>query len=100
MYPLKKPRGIEKQPSVRLDNTISKTFTVLEIEAQDRFGLLYRIARCLSDHGVNIVSARLATRIDRASDTFYITHRSGEKINDPVKIAETTSALAGAISAE
>jgi [protein-PII] uridylyltransferase len=100
MYPLKKPRGIEKQPSVRLDNTISKTFTVLEIEAQDRFGLLYRIARCLSDHGVNIVSARLATRIDRASDTFYITHRSGEKIIDPVKIAETTSALAGAISAE
>jgi [protein-PII] uridylyltransferase len=99
-YPLKKPRGMEKQPSVRLDNTISNTFTVLEIEAQDRFGLLYRIARCLSDHDVNIVSARLSTRIDRASDTFYITQRSGEKINDPAKIDETTAALTKAIAAE
>jgi [protein-PII] uridylyltransferase len=98
MYPPKKSREIEKQPIVRLDNNISSAYTVLEIEAQDRFGLLYRITRCLSNLSVNIASARLSTRIDRAIDTFYVTTGSGEKINEPGLLASLASALTLAMS--
>ncbi len=100
MYPPKKPRVMGKKPSVRIDNDISPSFTVLEIEAQDRLGLLYRMARCLSDLGVNIVSARLSTRIDRAIDTFYLTTATGERIIDPSAITSLTEALERAVSPE
>jgi [protein-PII] uridylyltransferase len=100
MYPPKKTRGVEKRPSVRIDNDISTAYTVLEIEAQDRFGLLYRIARCLSNCSVNIASARLSTRIDRAIDTFYITAGTGEKINDPSLIDSLSRTLTIVLSGE
>jgi [protein-PII] uridylyltransferase len=100
MYPPKKPRSIEKQPLVRIDNEISTACTVLEIEARDRFGLLYRIARCLSNLGVNIASARLSTRVDRAIDTFYLTDASGKRISDTSRIALISGALVQAVSAE
>jgi|WetSurMetagenome_2_1015567.scaffolds.fasta_scaffold00148_7 [protein-PII] uridylyltransferase len=86
LYPPRKERGGRKEPTVRMDNSLSNAFTVLEIEAQDRFGLLYRIARCLSGLGINIVSARLSTRVDRAVDTFYVNRRDGAKILDTVEI--------------
>jgi [protein-PII] uridylyltransferase len=82
MYPPKKNRGTAITPSVKLDNNTSQLFTVLEIEAQDHFGLLYRITRVLSNHNINIVSARLSTRIDRAVDVFYLTDNSGQKLLD------------------
>jgi [protein-PII] uridylyltransferase len=100
MYPPKKTRALEKQPSVRFENGISPAFTVLEIEAQDRMGLLYRMARCLSDLGVNIVSARLSTRIDRAIDTFYVTDRQAGKIDDPALLVSISETLTSVLSAE
>lgn len=100
MYPLKKSRGIEIRPSVRIDNRISNAYSVLEIEAQDRFGLLYRIARCLSNLGVNIATARLSTRIDRAIDTFYVTTGSGAKINDQILLDSLSKTLTMVLSDE
>ncbi len=97
MYPQKKARTIQRSPSVQINNEISKLYSVLEIEAQDRFGLLYTIARSLSNHNVNIVSARLSTRIDRALDSFYITNKDGNKIESPSSIADLTSAIISSI---
>jgi [protein-PII] uridylyltransferase len=100
MYPPKKPRSVDKQPSVRIDNEISTAYTVLELEAPDRFGLLFRMARSLTNLKVNIASARLSTRVDRAIDTFYLTDSSGAKISDPSRIALISDALVQAVSAE
>lgn len=100
MYPLKKTRGIERKPTVRIDNQISTTFSVLEIEAQDKFGLLYRMARCLSNLKINIVSARLSTRVDRAVDTFYVRSESGDKITDSLFLTSLSTTLVQAISDE
>ncbi len=100
LYPPKKGRGMQKEPIVRIDNSLSKEFTVLEIEAQDRFGLLFRIARCLSSLDLNIVSARLSTRVDRAIDTFYVNENQGSKILDETRIARITTDLLAAISRE
>jgi [protein-PII] uridylyltransferase len=100
LYPPKKERSTQKEPIVRIDNELSNNFTVLEIEAQDRFGLLFRIARSLSSLGVNIVSARLSTRVDRAVDTFYVTGGSGSKIVDKEQIERIEKELIGAMSRE
>jgi [protein-PII] uridylyltransferase len=100
LYPPKKERGMAQDPSVHIDNSLSNVFTVLEVEAQDRFGLLFRIARCLSSLGVNIVSARLSTRVDRAIDTFYVNGNNGSKILAGEKIDSIRSSLLGAMSRE
>jgi [protein-PII] uridylyltransferase len=65
---------------VRLNNTDSPHYTIVEIDTADNFGLLHRIAHCFSENRVNIVSARLSTRNDQAVDVFYVTDSSGKKI--------------------
>jgi [protein-PII] uridylyltransferase len=92
-YPPRKTRGTPIATKVRFDNDMSKEWSVIELEARDRFGLLYRIARCLSSHHVNIVFARLATRIDLAVDTFYVTGPQGGKITDEAMISGITDDL-------
>ena len=45
---------------------------MLEVKCPDRVGLLYMITHTLSAHGLDIGSARIATEIDQAYDTFYV----------------------------
>ncbi len=68
---------------VVLDNHLSDTHTVMEVKCPDRVGLLYLITRTLSREGLDISSARIATEIDQAFDAFYVTDRSGRKVEDP-----------------
>ncbi|HEY4372623.1 MAG TPA: [protein-PII] uridylyltransferase [Burkholderiales bacterium] len=44
----------------------------LAVTAGDRPGLLYRIARVLGDHGVDIITAKITTLGERAEDVFLI----------------------------
>ena len=46
---------------------------IVEIQATDQIGLLYRIAKAIYDHGFNIDFARISTELDVAVDTFHIT---------------------------
>ncbi|MEY3001053.1 MAG: hypothetical protein RL648_1267, partial [Verrucomicrobiota bacterium] len=59
---------------VRVDvyHELSLRRTIIEIEANDEIGLLYEIARTISDHGFDITFARIATERKVAVDTFYI----------------------------
>ena len=54
---------------------------MLEIKCPDRLGLLYQITGTLAALGLDIVSARIATEIDQALDTFYVQDRKGDKID-------------------
>jgi [protein-PII] uridylyltransferase len=83
--------------SVIIDNSASDGCSVLEIEAPDRFGLLHRIAQTLGRFEVNIVSARILTRIDRAVDVFYITDGKGCKIDGAEKQQAITRLLQEAL---
>ncbi len=67
---------------VAVDNDLSDTHTVIEVKCPDRVGLLYLITRTLSQAGLDIGSARIATEIDQAFDAFYVTDRQGRKIED------------------
>ena len=57
--------------------------TVVEVTATDRPGVLARIAVALSEGGVSLHSARIATFGERVEDLFYVTDRSGEPLAAP-----------------
>ena len=82
-YPPAPLRIASPQPSNRVlvDNQASPLYTIVEIDTPDNFGLLHKIARCFSNSRINIISARLSTRIDQAVDVFYITNEQGQKIS-------------------
>jgi [protein-PII] uridylyltransferase len=71
------------RPRVIVDNRLSDDDTVIEIKCADRLGLLYLITRTLSSEGLDIASARIATEIDQAYDTFYVHDRAGRKLVEP-----------------
>jgi UTP:GlnB (protein PII) uridylyltransferase len=56
-------------------------------------GLLYAITRTLSAHGLDIGSARIATEIDHAYDTFYAADRRGGRVEDDGAIFRLREAL-------
>ncbi|HWP83548.1 MAG TPA: ACT domain-containing protein, partial [Terriglobia bacterium] len=69
-----------KGPKLSLNNEISDHCTVLEILAEDRLGLAYSMASCLTQMGLNIVFAKLATEKTMAFDVFYLTDEAGGKL--------------------
>ena len=70
------------EPSVRFDNRTSEQHTVIDLEAEDRVGLLFRLSSCLYDLGVDIALAKIATERGAAVDTFYVVERGNGKITD------------------
>ncbi|MBI3634762.1 MAG: [protein-PII] uridylyltransferase [Candidatus Rokubacteria bacterium] len=74
-------RTVPAPPKVSVDNELSDAYTVVEIKCPDRLGLLYLITRALATLGLDIASARIATEIDQAFDTFYVHDREGRKVD-------------------
>jgi [protein-PII] uridylyltransferase len=59
-------------PNVGVYHELSLHHTIIEIQCEDRIGLLYRVAKAIFDHGFDISFARIATERGVAMDTFYI----------------------------
>ncbi|MFI5375997.1 MAG: [protein-PII] uridylyltransferase [Candidatus Rokuibacteriota bacterium] len=89
--------GVAGPPKISLDNQLSDSHTVLEVKCPDRVGLLYVITRTLSAHGLDIASARIATEIDQAYDTFYLTDRQGRRLEDEAAMARVRESLEDAL---
>lgn len=68
---------------IRLDNDTSETRTILEIETEDRLGLLYFIAQTLAELELDITTARICTEKGAAIDNLYIHELGGGKILSP-----------------
>jgi [protein-PII] uridylyltransferase len=83
--------------SLHFDNEISETRTALEIETEDRVGLLHVIALALASLRVDISAAKIFTEKGAALDTFYIRELDGSKIFDPVRQADIERAVRAAI---
>ena len=60
-------------------------------------GLLYLITRTLSAAGLDIASARIATEIDKAFDTFYVTDADGQKVASEAAMSRVREALEDAL---
>ena len=74
-------------PEVQIDNTLSSLYTVLQVSALDRLGLLYDVTAQLSKLNLNIASAHIVTFGEKAVDSFYVTDLTGLKITAPARQA-------------
>jgi [protein-PII] uridylyltransferase len=86
------------RPKISVDNRLSDTDTVVEVKCPDRLGLLYLITRTLSALGLDIASARIATEIDQALDTFYVHDREGRKLDEPAGTERLREAIEAALT--
>ncbi|MDA0220323.1 MAG: ACT domain-containing protein, partial [Proteobacteria bacterium] len=86
-------------PRVLIDNKASTKHTVIEITARDRLGLLYDLAQALTDLGLSIVTARVATYGERAVDAFYVRDAFGLKVTHETKLADIRKKLLALIVA-
>lgn len=66
-------------------DTDGKEQTIIEVYAPDTFGLLYRIAGEISLFGLNVVFAKIATRVDGVVDSFYVVDAEGKPFVDAEK---------------
>jgi [protein-PII] uridylyltransferase len=87
----------QARPKIAIDNRLSDEYTVIEVKSPDRLGLLYLITRTLSALDLDIASARIATEIDQALDTFYVLDRRGHRLEDPEAIERVRAALEQAL---
>ena len=71
----------EKIPTtIHIDNAISETQTVIDLQTEDRVGLLYTISQTLHELELNISVAKISTEKGAATDSFYVTDQLGRKI--------------------
>lgn len=75
--------GQRPPAKVVIDPDASDNFTVIEVYAVNRPGLLYDITRTLSDFGINTFRAKIGTKADQVVDVFYVLDHQGLKIEDP-----------------
>jgi [protein-PII] uridylyltransferase len=72
---------------VEVDNDVAQHFTVLDVYAQDRVGVLFAITNTLFHLGLSIHLAKITTNVDQVLDVFYVTDAHGRKIHDEVQLA-------------
>ena len=73
----------ERIPTViYFDNETSQKRTVIDIETEDRIGLLYVISQALNELDLDISLAKIITEKGAAIDTFYVAEIDGAKITD------------------
>jgi [protein-PII] uridylyltransferase len=82
---------------VRLDNSTSDRFTIVDVFASDRMGLLYTISRTLFEQGLSVSLAKIGTYLDQVVDVFYVTDQSGQKVEDEQQLHRIRQALLTAI---
>jgi len=68
--------------SVRITNRESDFFTIVDVSAYDRLGLLYDLTSAITELDFEIHLSKASTRLDQVADTFYLKTRSGEKVTD------------------
>ncbi|MFO0706408.1 MAG: [protein-PII] uridylyltransferase [Nitrospira sp.] len=82
-----RPIGPARQATeVRIDNETSDRYTILDVFADDRQGLLYVITNAIFRQGLSVHAARISTRLDQVADVFYVTDAQGRKLEQPEQI--------------
>ncbi len=96
-----KDKVINKQPTeIIVNDEVSDIYTLIEIYTQDRQRLLYDITRTLSKFDLNIVVAKITTRVDQVADIFYVEKIGGGKISGTQDTEALVSELRSIIDKE
>jgi [protein-PII] uridylyltransferase len=74
----------EQMPTrIHFDNEDSEARTLIEIETEDRVGLLYSISEVLTEFDLDISAAKILTEKGAAIDSFYVRELDGGKLVAP-----------------
>lgn len=65
---------------VSVDNAALQRYTLLEVTAADRLGLLYQVGEVLLALNLSIHGAKVSTFGERVEDTFFILDENGKKL--------------------
>jgi [protein-PII] uridylyltransferase len=82
---------------IRFDNTVSDDRTLIEIETEDRLGLLHAISKTFAEQNLDISTARIVTERGAAMDSFYVREINGGQIIQTARQAVVELALRSAI---
>ena len=89
---------MRKPARVLISNTESDFYSVVDVVADDRIGLLHDLTKCIGDHSLEIFVSKAATIQDQVTDTFYLKDASGRKIRDPNELERLEGDLLQAAS--
>jgi [protein-PII] uridylyltransferase len=85
------PRNVPTM--VTIDNSISDTKTVIDVESPDKLGLLHAITHAIAHLSLNISFAKIHTERGIAFDVFYVTGLDGSKITDEDRLNNIKATL-------
>lgn len=79
-------RPSSEPPEVEVSNDESDFYTIADVSADDRIGLLYDLTRAIGELGFEIYISKAATIRDQVADTFYLKDHDGSQVRDPAKL--------------
>jgi [protein-PII] uridylyltransferase len=97
--PAASPTVRPRRPRMRISNADSDFYTIIDVAADDRTGLLADVTRALTKQNLDIGMSRVATRAQRVTDVFYVTE-DGQRITDPTRWRAIRRAVLRAIESK
>jgi len=86
-----------KHDKIKIDNTSSSFFTIIEVYTCDFSGLLFAITNSLFQQKIDIVYAKIGEHVDQVVDTFYVRSVNGGKIFSDEVLQEIETVVLRAI---
>lgn len=94
---MKPAAGLAVRTAVIIDNRVSASASVVEVNARDRVGLLYAMLRAFDECGLQVMTAHIATYGQLAVDVFYVKDGYGHKVTHHARQSQLEQALRQAI---
>lgn len=94
---IKPSHDVAVRSAVIIDNRVSASASVVEVNARDRVGLLYAILRAFDACGMQVMTAHINTYGQLAVDVFYVKDSYGHKITHHARQSQLEQALRDAI---
>lgn len=83
---------------IHFDNDSSDARTMMEIETEDRVGLLYVVSQALAELALDISGAKIFTEKGAAIDSFYVREIDGSKVLDRARQQQIEKRLRAALA--
>jgi [protein-PII] uridylyltransferase len=85
--------------TVNVDNVGSDAYSIIEVTAADRLGLLYAITHVLHGMGLDIHVAKVDTIGREVVDAFYVRRQNGRRVEAPDEIERLRARVVEAVTA-